>query len=310
MTNTRIIHHNFAYHGPASLDEALKLLTGSDVSLLAGGTDLINKMKLETAHPREVVYLGRLEELKEFSDRDGLDIGAMASMTVIERSKVVQAAYPCLYEAIHSVGGQQIRNMATLAGNIANASPAADGPPALMVLGAQVEIGRLGPEGRVEMRKIAVEDIFSGPGKTILEPGEMILRILVPAESAAGRADGRIRGSAFEKNARVKLDVAKASAAAFLEIRDGVCELVRVAAGSVAPVPLRAKTVESALKGEEINIDSIKAAAEKISEDIRPISDVRSTEKYRRQVMKVLVRDALLSAFERAKGGSGEKAAH
>lgn len=309
-TNTKLITHEFTYHGPESLEEALQLLREPDTAILAGGTDLINKLKLETAHPAHVVYLGGVKELGEFdekrgkdgqadsagkTDKGGLTIGATVTMNQVERSAVVQSDYIGFYEAVHSVGGQQIRNMATVAGNIANASPAADVPPALTVLGAVCELGRLDDEGKIVRREVPVEEIFSGVGRTVLEPGELILRIIVPEIPEDS-------GSAFQKSARVKLDVAKASAAAFIR-RDGDrCAELRISAGSVAPTPVRGRHVEEALKGKKMSLDAVKAAAGEIEKDINPITDVRSTDTYRRRVMKVLVRDAILSAWERAGG--------
>ncbi len=295
-TNTKLISHEFTYHGPSELGEALKLLREPGAAVLAGGTDLINKLKLETSHPSEVVFLGGVGELNEFADEGGLKIGAMVTMSRVETSPVVQKEYICLYEAVHSVGGQQIRNMATVAGNIANASPAADVPPALVVLGAQCDLGMAERDGGIRRRTVPVEDIFSGPGKTVMEPGEIILSISVP-EVPEGW------GSSFQKSARVKLDVAKASAAAFLRREGDTCVELRISAGSVAPTPVRGAHVEKALIGKKMSLEAVKAAAAEIEKDIKPINDVRSTDRYRRRVMKVLVRDAILKAWERAGGG-------
>jgi len=297
-TNTKLISHEFTYYGPGSLEEVLKLLQEPEAAVLAGGTDLINRMKLETAHPAHVVYLGGVKELGEFvekTENGGLSIGATVTMNQVERSPVVRTGYIGLYEAIHSVGGQQIRNMASIAGNIANASPAADVPPALAVLGAVCELGCLDKEGRIARREVPVAEIFSGPGKTVLEAGELILRIILPAIP-----DGC--GSSFQKSARVKLDVAKASAAAFIRREGDTCGELRISAGSVAPTPVRGRHVEEALKGKKMSLDAVKAAAGEIEKDINPITDVRSTDTYRRRVMKVLVRDAILSAWQRAGG--------
>lgn len=295
-TNTKIISHEFAYHAPQKLEEALKLLRSPGAMLLAGGTDLINRLKLNTAQPSEVIYLGGVKELQEIDSSRGISFGAMVPMTAIERIKGLQESYTCLYEAIHSVGGQQIRNMATVAGNIANASPAADSPVALMVLGAVCELGLIDEQGKLVRRELPVEEIFQGPGKTSLKQGEMILSIKLP------KIDGR-SGCSFQKNARVKLDVAKASAAAFLQLDGDICEDIRVATGSVGPKPARAPHVEAALKGKKLEPDAIKAAAEEIEKDIKPITDVRSTDKYRRRIMRVLVRDAVEVAWKRADGG-------
>ncbi|MCF7947660.1 MAG: xanthine dehydrogenase family protein subunit M [Spirochaetia bacterium] len=294
-TNTKLINHDFVYHSPDTLDDALKCLGEPGAVVLAGGTDLINKLKLETAHPSTVVFIGDVGQLHNFTHAAGLSIGAMVTMSAVERSPVVRRNYTCLYEAVHSVGGQQIRNTATLAGNVGNASPAADAPPALAVLGAQCELGMIGKNGEIEFRTVSVEQIFSGPGKTIMRPGEIIVSITVPEPPSAC-------GSSFQKNGRVKLDVAKASAAAFLH-RDGdTCAELRIAAGSVAPTMVRASTVEQALRGRKMSMQAVIEASGKIAKDIAPISDVRSTDCYRSRVMNVLVRDAILEAWKRAEG--------
>jgi len=296
-TNTKIISHEFDYHSPATLEEALGLLGKTGAAALAGGTDLINRLKQNTAQPSDVVYIGGLPELQMVETGNGITFGAMTAMTDIEKIEGLETEYPCLYDAIHSVGGQQIRNVATVAGNIANASPAADCPVALIALGAWCDLGRLGEDGKVSRRQVSVEEMFTGPGKTVLEQGELILSVHLPPAAAPA-------GCSFQKNARVKLDVAKASAAAWLRLDGDRCADIRVAAGSVAPVPLRAAHVESALKGKVMNLENIKTAAAEIGNDINPITDVRSTDSYRKRIMIVLVRDAIIDAWKQARGGT------
>lgn len=295
MTNTRIIQHEFAYHAPVTMKEALSLLKQPDAVVLAGGTDLINKLKLETVHPAHVVYLGAVEELSRFNAEDGLTIGSMVPMIQVERAEEVRRNYECLYEAVNSVGGLQIRNMATLSGNIANASPAADVPPSLMVLEGKCELSRLSEQGEIEKRMVPVEAMFTGPGKNVLADDEIITGIVVPFPEGQ-------TGSAFMKNSRVKLDVAKASATVFIR-REGVqCSEVRVVAGAVAPTPVRASHVEALLKGQSMTRENLEKAAGAIEKDIKPISDVRSTDSYRMRIMRVLVRDALMTAWTRSGG--------
>lgn len=297
-TNTKIIPCTFEYHSPNSLEEVLRLLQNRDAALLAGGTDLINQLKLKTAAPSSIVFPGAVEELKEFSAAGaaGLEIGALVPMRDVEICAEVKGSYRCLYEAINSIGGMQIRNSATIAGNIANASPAADTPPALIVLGAECETAHFDETSKsVRTRRLPVEKLFKGPGSTVLEPGEIITGISVPKPEGS-------YGTAFFRSTRVKLDVAKANCAVFLQVEGDTCKEVRVAAGAVAPVPVRGKHVEDALRGRVISEEEIKRAAAEIEKDIRPISDVRSTDAYRNRVMKVLVRDALLTAWARSRG--------
>ncbi len=296
MINTRIIHHEFSYSNPGTLAEALELNNEPGSTVLAGGTDLINRLKLETATPSRIIYLAGIRELWDFCCDDGLKIGAMVPMRRVEKCRTVQQRYPGLYEALSSVGGWQIRNMATIAGNIANASPAADSSPVLMVCGAECEISSMDSKKNVLSRIMPVADLFAGPGKTHLADNEIITAILVPPL-------GSDVGTAFERSARVKLDVAKASAAVCLHREGTRCADIAVAVGSVGPVPLRAGTVEGMLKGAVMEKKRIEDAAEVIADDITPIDDVRSTKKYRNHVMKILVRDALISAWKRSGGG-------
>lgn len=285
------------YHAPETLVDALDLFQQPGSKVLAGGTDLINRLKLNSEKPAQIIFLGGVRELQKIDTDEGISFGAMVNMTKTEQIKHLKERYRCLYDAIHSVGGQQIRNMATVAGNIANASPAADSPVALIVLEAQCELGRSDGKGGISRRSLPVEKIFKGPGKTNLEPGELILSVTLPAWKQGS-------GCSFQKNARVKLDVAKASAAAWLQLDGDTCIDIKVASGSVGPVPARAPHVESALKGKKISTELIKTAAAQIGKDIAPITDVRSTEAYRARIMRVLVRDAIEAAFQRAQGGS------
>lgn len=296
MINTRIIHHEFSYSNPGTLVEALELSNEPGSMVLAGGTDLINRLKLETVAPSRIINLAGIRELWDFSCDDGLKIGAMVPMREVESCRTVQKQYHGLYEALSCVGGWQIRNMATIAGNIANASPAADTSPILMVCSAECEVLSMDSSKSVVSRIVPVAEIFTGPGKTNLADNEIITTILVPPI-------GLDTGTAFERSSRVKLDVAKASAAVWL-VRDGDrCADLAVAVGSVGPVPLRAHTVEDMIKQAVMDKKRIEEAAEGIVHDIKPIDDVRSTRKYRNHIMKVLVRDALLSAWMRSGGG-------
>jgi CO/xanthine dehydrogenase FAD-binding subunit len=295
MTNTKIISHSFEYLAPGTLLELLSSLQKPGSMCLAGGTDLVNRLKLKTAAPQQVIYIGKVEGLMEFSaDDSGLHIGAMVPMRTVETNSLVQKDYIGLHSAINSVGGMQIRNTATIAGNIANASPAADTPPPLMTLRAECRLASM-KGNEVSYRNVAVEKIFTGPGSTVLEEDECIVSINVP------KPEGDY-GTSFLRSARVKLDVAKANCAVFLQ-RDGKeCSEIRIAAGAVAPMPIRVPHVEEALRGKKIDSQTIKKAAALIGEDIQPIEDVRSTVRYRMRVMKVLIRDAVFAAWANAGG--------
>lgn len=305
MSDTRVITADFDCLSARSVGEATEALAREGARVLAGGTDLLNAIKTNLVHPRLLVYILGIEELKKLSwngraggadaggagNGDGtLSIGAAVRLADLEYDLKVAEAFPALVEAVRVIGGTQIRNMATLSGNLANASPGADTPPVLLVLGAQVEIA--GPGGT---RRLALEGFFTGPKRTVLEPGEMLRAVLVPRPPAAS-------GAAFRRLGRVSLDIAKINCAAWLA-RDGErIATARVAFGSVAPTPVRAPGVEAALVGQKGGETLFRQAAELAGADIAPITDVRSTDAYRRQVAAVLLREALQEAWNRAGG--------
>lgn len=292
MSNSQIITHPFDFVEPASLAEALQAYRGSNVKVLSGGTDLLNRMKDGREKPDKIVYIGRLPELTSLTEGDPLVIGAAVPMTTVERHPAVKALYPGLAEAINSVGGLQIRNTATLAGNLGNASPGADTTPPLVALGAGLVL--VSAEGGE--RTVPAGEFFTGPGKTVLKPGEIIKEIRIP--KPAGDS-----GSAFKKLTRVTLDIAKINCSVYLERQGKICKAVRIAVGSAAPTIVRAASVEKALTGIEITEESLRKACASAGGDISPIDDIRSSKEYRLEVAAVLVGDVVAEAWKRSGGG-------
>ncbi len=290
MVNTHILPQEFSYHEPGSLAEAISLLQthGSSAKVLAGGTDLLVLMKLGKVRPRHIVSISKIPELHFLTGSDGLRLGPLVLHRDLEKSQAVREKFTALFEAARSVTSVQVRNMGTLGGNLCHASPAADSPPALIALGAQIKI-----EGGRGSRVVLLEDFFTGPGKTDLKPGEVLAEIQVPDPGPAS-------GSAFLKLTRVAADLAKVNVAAFIQREKEVCRECRIASGAVAPTPVRLKQAEAVLRGKRLDEDLCRLAGEKASEEIQPITDIRSTAWYRREVIKVLVRDALLQAWARA----------
>lgn len=295
MSNSKIITSKFDFLRADTVEAALDYLQKDNVKILAGGTDLINQIKADKVSPAAVLFIGNITDLKVLSVRNGLTIGAAAAMESVERSTDVRKNYPGLAEAINSIGGWQIRNSATIAGNICNASPGADTVPALVVHGAEVVIAGK-KDGVVIERTVLLEDFLTGPGQTVLEKGEFVTTVKVPAVSSNS-------SSAFMRIARVTLDIAKINCAAWIQIENRVCTDVRVAVGSAAPTVVRAFSVEKILKGQEPTAELIGRAAFEVADDIFPITDIRSSDKYRKKVASVLVRDVLQKAAERAEGG-------
>ncbi len=296
MTDSRIIDFSFNYFAPETLKEALHLMKEHQPKPLAGGTDLLNNMKMDGLRPKGILYLLNIGELDYLDTGSGLRIGAACRLSDIEDREEVKLRYPALWKGINVIGGRQIRYMATLGGNICNASPGADTPPVLAALGAEAEIQRLGGSGEVQKRTLAVEDLFTGPKKTVLEQDELVtaVRIPEPAEHS---------GQSFGRLARVTLDIAKINCAVYLLRDKDRIGSVRIALGAVAPVPVRAKGLEKKLAGQKFSTDLVESSLKELSKDIKPIDDVRSTAEYRFGTAKVLVRDGLFQAWKQA-GGS------
>jgi CO/xanthine dehydrogenase FAD-binding subunit len=294
MVDSKRIDCDFDYHAPGTLDEALACLQEEGAAALAGGTDLINDIKMNGRRPRSLVYLPGIPELRiweKSTSPEGLKIGAACTLRELER-RLPGERFPALYTAVRAIGSVQIRNMATLAGNLCTASPAADTPPVLLVLAASLEIAG---GGNGKRRTVTLEDFFTGPKQTVLEPGELVTAVLIPSPPPDS-------GTSYRRLARVSLDIAKISCAAFLEREGRRVKTARLALGAAAPTPMRARSAEHCLQGGEGGSALWAEAAAAAADEIRPISDIRSSEAYRRRVAAVLVREALEEAWRRAGG--------
>jgi carbon-monoxide dehydrogenase medium subunit len=301
----------FEFSEPTTVAEAVALIDGERSRALAGGVDLVLKMRLRQIMPERVVSLQKLPGLDHIrvagsagtDPRDGvatgdpkdgsLRIGALATLRQVETSSLVRGFWPLLAEAIESIVSLQTRTMGTVAGNLCVGTPATDVAPALYALGARMRITGLGGD-----REIPIEEFFVDAGRTALGPHEIVTEIVVPAP-AAGSA------GAFLKLAKTAEDIAKVNVAVMLAMEDGWCSRARVAVGSVASTPLRILAAEQALAGRRLDEGGLDEAAEAASHTVRPISDVRSTAGYRREAVRVLVKDALDKAAARAAGKEG-----
>ncbi len=292
MVNTRILSEEFEYVEPKTVEEALDFLAtyGEKAKVIAGGTDLLVQMKMGKIHPKCVVNISRIPALRYLIKERGLRIGSLTTFRDLERSQVIKERYTALYEAARSVSSVQIKSMGTVGGNLCNASPAADAAPPLIVFGGMVKLAEKGHETILRL-----DEFFVGPGEPLLSPTEMLVEIQVP------EVTGNV-GSAFLKLGRVSADLAKVSCAVAIERKDNVCGSCGIALGSVAERPMRALRAEEMMTGESFKKELAEKVAEKASEEIRPITDVRSTDWYRKEVSKVLVRDALHLAWKRAGG--------
>jgi len=281
----------FEYHEPANLDEASALLVryGAEASLLAGGTDLLVEIKEHLRWPKHVVNVKRIAGLAalEYDERSGLRFGALVTARAIETSPVVLAKYPGLAQAARELGSIQVRHRATVVGNICRASPSADTLPPLIADGATVRIH--GPAGG---RTIALEDFFTGPGKTVLAPGELVTEVVVPAPAPR-------TGKHYIKHGRRRaMELATVGVAVALTLERERCGEIRIALGAVAPTPIRARSAEDALRGRPLDGAAIGAAARIAMGECRPISNVRGSAEYRREMVGVLTARAIERARE------------
>ncbi|HYF95283.1 MAG TPA: xanthine dehydrogenase family protein subunit M [Symbiobacteriaceae bacterium] len=291
QTSTRLLSPEFEYLQASSREEALRLLAGHEnVRVLAGGTDLLVKMKTGSLAPQCLLNIQGAADLNHLETENGLRIGAATPLMTVEEAPVVRSRYTALYEALSAMAGPAIRSMGTLGGNLCNASPAADTSPALIALGALTVVERVGC-----FRSVPVEELFTGPGRTVLEREELLTEIWVPEP-------GPNSGSAYTKIARVSGDIAKVNAAVFIRREGGICAECRIALGAVAPTAVRARSVESLLQGETLSRSLVQSAAALAARDINPITDVRSTARYRKAMARVIVEQLLIAAWARAGG--------
>ena len=289
MPNSHILSQEFEYFEPRTIEEALSLLAKYEgkARVIAGGTDLLVWMKMGRVSPEYLINISRIPALRYLITDKGLRVGALTPFREVEKHGLIQRKYTAFYEAAKAVTSVQIKNMGTIGGNLCNASPAADSAPPLIAFGGQLRLA----EGKKE-RVISIEEFFVGNGVTCLSPKELLLEILL-AEAPAST------GSAFIKVARVAADLAKISIAAKV-VRDGKsCQDCGIAMGGVAKVPMRLKKTEDVLRGRKFDPALVEKAGQVASEEIQPRSR-RSTSFYKKEVTKVLIRDAINLAWERA----------
>ncbi len=281
----------FKYFSPTTVEEAISVLKDYDgrARVLAGGTDLLPRMKLRAETPEYVVNIKGIAGLAYIrQEGEELRIGALTTISTILASDLIKQKCLSLYEAAKSFAAPQVRNMATIGGNICRSLPSADMVPPLMVFDAEVRL--VGAKGE---RKVLLEDFFTGPGKNVLDH-EVLTEIVVPLR-------GEQYGTAFIKLSRNSADLAKINCAVKITVSGGRCDDIRIALGVVADKPIRAKKAEEVIRGKPISDEVIEGVAQKVIEDISPRTSARSTAEYRRQVSKVLVKRTIKQAIERAK---------
>jgi carbon-monoxide dehydrogenase medium subunit len=278
---------------PGSVDECLQILAkrGPDTKVVAGGTDLLPQLKNGLLKPGWVVDLSAVAELRTISDASdgGLRIGASVTARELELDARVRSRFPALAESAAMVGSVQVRNLATLGGNLCNAAPSADMAPPLLALDAEAIIA--GPSGQ---RRVPMASFFLGVRRTVLAPGELLLEIVVPAQGAHSG------GNYLRHTPRRELDIAVVGVASQVTLTGGKCTTARIALAAVAPVPLRATDAEQALVGQPLTPQQIERAADLASGAARPIDDHRGSIEFRNHLVRVLTRRTLTTALERA----------
>jgi carbon-monoxide dehydrogenase medium subunit len=282
----------FDYRAPDSLDAVTAALDelGDDARLIAGGTALVILMKQRLVQPAVLVSLRRLTALREIALENGnLRIGATASHRQIENNPLVQEHLPVLAETLRRVATPRIRNQGTLGGNLVHADPNQDPPPTLIALDASVRL-----RSSRGTRTLPVADLFTDYYETAIEPGEVLTDVLVPLPSAQ-------RGAAFLKfMPRTADDYATVAVAASLRKDSGVLRDVRIGLGALGSTPLRARDAEAILEGQPPEEGTLRAAAAAVQAQVDPLSDLRGSADYKRDMAAVFTYRALQRALERA----------
>jgi len=284
----------FDYHQPESLADAVDLAGrfGGQASFLAGGTDLIVQIERGRVAPRHVIGLGRVPGLVGIEVNGRITLGARVTHRAIEQTPALAGPLRCLVEGAEVIGGHQVRNVATVGGNLVNASPAADLVPCLLALDGVVAL--VGPGGE---REVPIERFLLGPNRTARRSDELVTRVDLPA--LAPRA-----ATAFLKAGRrraMEISVVCVAARLTLDATLERCLEARVVLGAVAPTAVRAYAAERLLEGQPVGGEAFRRAAEAAQEACRPIDDVRASAGFRQHLVGVLVRRALDRCVERAR---------
>jgi aerobic carbon-monoxide dehydrogenase medium subunit len=284
----------FDYIAPATVDQAVAVLVkgGRDTRVMAGGTDLLVRIRHRMLFPERIVSLKRIPGLDAitFDKNHGLTIGATALLADVAAHPKVRRYYPTVAEAAGSTANVQVRNMGTVVGNLCNASPSADNAPTLMAMKAVVDIA--GPTGS---RTMALDQFFQGPGVTALETGEIVTAIRVPRLPAG-------TGTAYHSlSQRGKLDCSAVGVGTMVVLEGERCTDARLVVGACAPVPMRTPGAEGLLIGKPMTDPLIRKAARAASEETSPITDVRASAPYRWKMVTVLTIRALTDARKMAR---------
>jgi carbon-monoxide dehydrogenase medium subunit len=268
------------------MKELLELINkvGAKGKILAGGTDLISGVRAgKITLPANIIDINRVMQLNSIDHSgDVVEIGAAAKLADILASNIVTTRIRILGEAISEMGSAQVRNMGTIGGNLCNASPAADTAPPLLVLDSKLHIMGVGGD-----KVVSVHEFFLGPGKTLLSPTEVLTRIEVPMQPPDAKC------TFVKLGRRRSLTLSTVCVAAIVRTKNRTFEDVRIALGAVAPTPLRIRKAEESLKGKRVCEDSINEASMIVRDEVKPITDVRASKEYRREMSYELTKRTL-----------------
>jgi carbon-monoxide dehydrogenase medium subunit len=280
------------YIAPETYEEACRVLDdyATRAKILAGGTDLMIQMERGQRNPDILVSLDRIPGWDALTIQDGISMGAGTSYRQLEKSLSAARPYAALIEASRQVGGIQVRNVATVAGNLCNASPAADSVPPLLVMDALLTI-----TGLAGTRSVPINEFITGRGQTVLASAEILTQIDIPALPQRS-------STVFLKAGRRRaMEISFASVAARITLADDgeTIQMARIALGAVAPTPIRVPAAEQLLQGERLSAEIIKEAAHLAVQATHPISDVRASAEYRRHLVAVMVQRAIEVCLQR-----------
>ncbi len=280
------------YFSPTSLDEAKELLTTAPgpAELLAGGTDLLVQMLEEPSPEIQVVSLRHIKALREIcqAQKGEIFVGAMVTHAEVAQSPLLKRYFPALAKASGMVGSPSIRNMATIGGNICNASPSADTAPPLLAYNAKAIIW--GPTGE---KRVSMEDFFTGPSMSILKAGEILKGFLLRPEKGLIAAYSKL-------GTRKAMEIAIVNVCVSMIVeKNNYCSEIRIALGAVAPTPIRAKRAEDTLGEKKIKPELIKKSAKVAVSETKPISDIRASADYRKEMIGVLVEKTISELWGR-----------
>ena len=287
--------NKFDYLTPTSISEAISLHEnyGNQAQYIAGGTDVMVKIKEGKISPQYVISLRHLQGLDHIIYEKGeLTIGAMVTHRMLELSPTIRKEFPILIDAVENIGSVQIRNVATIGGNIVNAVPSADGAIPLVTLGAEVRV--IGPKGK---RAMALEDFFIGPGKTLLKSGEILVEFVIPKLPPH-------TGTAYWKHTRrAAMELPILGVAVLISLDDDMqtCTEAKIGMGVVAPTPMRAKNAEAILKGKKVDEEILKKAGKAAAEECKARDSIRGKAWYRRDMVELFVQRMAIVAMKRAR---------